>query len=323
MSKTVRLHIVLMAAALLFMQSLALAQNVFPDNGNVGIGTAAPEESLSIFSGMNVNQADDGDGSLNHAIKFGHDDTGEGVASRRVPGGNQWGLDLFTNHFARLSILNNGQIGIGTQSPTRTLEIQSSGDVEIGLKSRDSGGRLWTLQSSGVTGASLDSTFQIIDRTAGLSRLAIDSFGMVTVNVLRITGGADIAEPFETSAALPGTVLVIDERHPGRLRSSDRAYDTKVAGVVSGANGIQPGLTLHQEGAMGSGRNVALSGRVYVLADARHTAIRPGDLLTTSDLPGHCMAARNGLRAHGAILGKAMSGLRGRTGLVLALISLE
>src|SRR5437870_10611532 len=99
--------------------------------------------------------------------------------------------------------------------------------------------------------------------------------------------------------AIQGSVMVIDDEHPGQLKLSDRAYDTRVAGIVSGANGINPGISLQQEGAFAGGQNVALSGRVYVLADAAFGAIKPGDLLTTSKTPGHAMKVTNHNKAQG------------------------
>ena len=92
---------------------------------------------------------------------------------------------------------------------------------------------------------------------------------------------------------------------------------------VSGANGVKPGITLHQEGALEGGQNVALSGRVYVLADASNGPIKPGDLLTTSNLAGHAMKVTNHAGAQGAILGKAMGSLQNGSGMVLVLVSLQ
>jgi hypothetical protein len=149
--------------------------------------------------------------------------------------------------------------------------------------------------------------------------------GNFSVATLTIRGGADLAEPFEfSSEAVPaGSVVTIDEEHPGKLKLSTRAYDTRVAGIVSGAHGIQPGISLHQEGALEGGQNVALSGRVYVQADAAMGAISPGDLLTTSDTPGHAMRVSDPAKAQGAILGKAMSLLKEGKGMVLVLVSLQ
>ena len=74
---------------------------------------------------------------------------------------------------------------------------------------------------------------------------------------------------------------------------------------------------------MEGGQDVALTGRVYVLAEATHGAIKPGDLLTTSDLPGHAMKVADHPRAQGAILGKAMTGLAEGKGMVLVLVTLQ
>jgi hypothetical protein len=149
--------------------------------------------------------------------------------------------------------------------------------------------------------------------------------GMATVGILQITGGADVAEPFcvDDVDLDPGTVVVIDDDQPGKLKVSDTAYDCKVAGIVSGAGGYQPGLTL-QQGQISDGTVcVAMAGRVYCKAEAVSAPIRPGDLLTTSDLSGHAMKAADRWRSHGAIIGKAMSALQEGTGLILVLANLH
>ncbi|HEY3268456.1 MAG TPA: tail fiber domain-containing protein [Armatimonadota bacterium] len=76
---------------------------------------------------------------------------------------------------------SSGRVGIGTSTPTRELQIDSAGDTEFGLRSTDANGRLWTFQSSGVTGAATDATFQIVDRTVSASRLLIDTAGNIGI----------------------------------------------------------------------------------------------------------------------------------------------
>ncbi len=147
----------------------------------------------------------------------------------------------------------------------------------------------------------------------------------VSVCTLTIRGGCDLAEPFLIKEATieKGAVVVIDREHPGRLQRSTHAYDKRVAGIVSGANGISPGIALKQEGALDQGENVALTGRVYVQADASFGEIEPGDLLTTSDTPGHAMKVTEHSKAQGAVLGKAMSTLKEGKGMVLVLVTLQ
>jgi hypothetical protein len=156
-------------------------------------------------------------------------------------------------------------------------------------------------------------------------RAKLHVIGTTRTSVLTITGGVDLAEPFQMKEDElgKGSVVVIDDEHPGRLKRSRNAYDRHVAGIVSGANGINPGISLHQEGVIEGGQNVALSGRVYVQAEASGGAINPGDLLTTSDIPGHAMKAADHVRAQGAVIGKAMSSLQSGQGMVLVLVTLQ
>jgi hypothetical protein len=166
-----------------------------------------------------------------------------------------------------------------------------------------------------------------IDAVEGGLFLNKNSRGNVVVPVLEITGGSDLAEPFtieEEAEVQPGMVVAIDPTQPGQLRLARRAYDRTVAGIVSGANGIKPGLTMKQEDSMSNGTlPVALSGRVYCWVDAANGAIEPGDLLTTSDLPGYAMKVTDHAKAQGAIIGKAMMALEKGKGLVLVLVSLQ
>jgi hypothetical protein len=155
-------------------------------------------------------------------------------------------------------------------------------------------------------------------------------WGNVTVrdtigNVLLEFGqGLDYAEGFDVTnadQAAPGTVLSIDPLNVGRLRVSSQPYDSRVAGIVAGANDLGSGVKL---GGSQFDHNVALAGRVYCNVDATADGVEPGDLLTTSGTPGHAMKAQDRARAAGAILGKALERLpMGSKGRILVLVSLQ
>jgi len=151
--------------------------------------------------------------------------------------------------------------------------------------------------------------------------------GKISCKVLEITGGSDIAEPFdmdEQAEIQPGLVVTIDPQNPGKLKIADKTYDRCVAGIISGAGDITPGMIMGQNGTVANGEYpVALSGRVYCWADAANNAIQPGDLLTTSNMPGHAMKVTDYMKAQGAIIGKAMSFLESGQGLVLVLVTLQ
>ncbi len=160
-------------------------------------------------------------------------------------------------------------------------------------------------------------------KNALLSCGGVYSEGRVQCSSLEIMGGADLAEPFPFSGLekpTAGAVAIIDEGNPGHLKLTDKPYDSRVAGVISGAGGVNPGLTLSQTSELGDGHNVALAGRVYALASTVNGAIKPGDLLTTSPIRGHVMKATDPTKALGAIVGKAMTGLKDDEGLVLVLV---
>ncbi len=154
--------------------------------------------------------------------------------------------------------------------------------------------------------------------------------GRCSTDILEIRGGSDLSERFdirgaeENAAPVPGMVVCIDPEHPGSLLISTKANDRTVAGIISGAGGIQTGMLMGQEGSEANGESpVALSGRVYCWADASGGPIVPGDLLTTSDTPGHAMKVIDLAKAQGAILGKAMTSLKHGNGLVLVLVTLQ
>jgi hypothetical protein len=143
-----------------------------------------------------------------------------------------------------------------------------------------------------------------------------------------VVTNADCAEDFDMAAPgiEPGTVMVIDSE--GALRPSLGAYDKRVAGVLSGAGGFKPGITLDKQepGKRQPGAErlpVALLGKVYCKVDADHAPIEVGDLLTTSMTPGHAMRADDPIQAFGSVLGKALRPWKEGKGMIPILVALQ
>ena len=253
--------------------------------GYVGIGATSPGFKLDVFS-------DTSTAIVGRSTVI----SGVGVYGESAQFNGVRGVANNVNHGAVVGVHNSGGLGV------------------LGLSS-----------GTGVQGesTSVGGFGGYFRNTAGGIALGVQ--GTARVGVLQITGGADLAEPFKMSHEhiAKGSVVVIDEDHPGQLKLSDKSYDRRVAGIVSGANGVNPGISLQQEGVLEGGQNVSLSGRVYVQADASHGSIKPGDLLTTSDTPGHAMKVSDSARSQGAILGKAMSALKEGKGMVLVLVTLQ
>jgi hypothetical protein len=279
-------------------------------------------------NGVHIDSLGNNDGSLDFGLKFGGAlSSGEGVASKRTSGGNQYGLDFYTSSANRMSIAGNGFVGINTTSPSQRLEVNGNYVLIDGHNADDGNGPIDAYIGGDGGGSDVQIGSMNTNITAvGFWNYTAGAWMHIGCSSITIHGGADLAEPFPMVAAneiQPGAVLVIDRQHPGQLKLSDQAYDGRVAGVVSGANGINPGIQMSQQGILEGGKNVALTGRVYVQADASNGAIEPGDLLTTSSFPGHAMKVTDHARAQGAILGKAMTGLSEGEGMVLVLVSLQ
>ncbi len=135
---------------------------------------------------------------------------------------------------------------------------------------------------------------------------------------------ADCAEDFDIACleqVEPGTVMVIDSE--GALRPSDRAYDKRVAGVISGAGNYKPGIVLDKQKSSQNRMPIALMGKVYCKVDAIYGAIEVGDLLTTSPTPGNAMKVSDPLKALGAMIGKALQPLQEGQDLIPILIALQ
>jgi hypothetical protein len=135
---------------------------------------------------------------------------------------------------------------------------------------------------------------------------------------------ADCAEEFDVPEAEniePGTIMVLSQ--DGQLEQSIKAYDKKVVGVVSGAGEHRPGIVLDKRHSQGDRIPIALMGKAYCRVDAQYSPIEIGDLLTTSPTPGHAMKAEDPLKAFGAVIGKALQGLKQGHGLIPILIALQ
>jgi hypothetical protein len=315
-----------------------------PDMARLGINTDNPVE-FTIY-GKNVTKS--GNSVVDGALRL-HSKVGDNTHMLALDGNQIESSDpLYINNDSEQNVhLANGggKVKVGTTDNEARFSIASENDMQLKLINPGNGGAAWRVgvANSGwgagagklvfsKTASSDDATMVIttagnvgIGLTTPSKTLQVN--GTTSTKVLEITGGADFAEQFDIDAGeapLPGTVVSIDPNKPGQLRVARQAYDKTVAGIVSGAGDVQPGMLMGQDGTLASGKHpVALTGRVYCRVDAQYGAIRPGDLLTTSPTSGHAMKATDFGKAQGAILGKAMTSMETGTGLVLVLVSLQ
>ncbi len=172
-------------------------------------------------------------------------------------------------------------------------------------------------KSAGVSGHNDQGGF------AGFFEGKVTVVGSLTVTDDIILTGADCAEEFPVAEGTsePGTVMVIESE--GRLRECREAYDSRVAGVISGAGDTRPGIILGRHFPDANRVPLAMIGKVYCKVDASEVPIGIGDLLTTSATPGHAMKACDRARAFGSIIGKALAPLPAGRGMVPILVAMQ
>jgi hypothetical protein len=322
---------------------------VFVDSiGRVGIGTTEPSEELHI-AGTNPRLLVEDTGGSNPEINLRSAGKANWAIYKQSTSGD---LRFFQGTSDKVLIQDvTGNVGIGTTNPGKKLDVvgdimaQGTGgfngagdEAVLNLGVIPGHFYLKAVWGDGIkmgTYAAADSF--VLKQTTGNVGIGtanpttkLDVNGRVKTKTLEITGGADLSEQFNISddvellKPIPGMVVSIDPEKEGALVVSDHAYNRRVAGIISGAGDVNPGMVMGQQGTAADGAYpVALTGRVYCLAETSGGSIEPGDLLTTSDIPGYAMKVKDYGKAQGAIIGKAMTRLDRDKGQVLVLVTLQ
>lgn len=159
-----------------FWSLTGAGDGIFYNGGKVGIGINAPLSDLHVFGVMTATNPA---ATPFNATQLYVDSAGDvGVLNYGHQGGAPGGrLDLRTENVTRISILNGGQVGIGTTTPSEELhirEVTGSTDTEIILDYTGSGGG--SARSFGVSSKQGD--FLITNKSAGSTILVrVDGVG--------------------------------------------------------------------------------------------------------------------------------------------------
>ncbi len=260
-----------------------------------------------------------------HELTLGSPNVGSRPASFKVlaPGGGT--VLNFDGQFAVLDVGGGGNEG--------DLRVRDNANrVRLHL---DAGrGSLFMSDASGNLVLRFDSDLADLDvgnvlGGGGAGNLRVhDAAGNVRIHLDGasgnvITSGADCAEDFAVDPSEHlgrGTVVIVDDDDV--LRASTRPYDRRVAGIISGAGGLEPGVILGREAGVPNRLPLALTGKAWCKVDASYGPISVGDLLTTSFTLGHAMGASDPSQAHGTVIGKALRSWRDGPGLVPVLVAL-
>ena len=283
-------------------------QFVLDTTGNVGIGTATPTQRLEVLgNGKYVGPAGSWVIGTAHHVFVSDDGSPVGFQNTSPNAGS--GAQMFDNAGAMRAFV---QWHNPAAPNPNSLNLATANNDPITFVTNTNNARM-TITGPGNVG---------IGTTAPSSKLHVA--GDITVDGNINAKYQDVAEWVPTKQKLAaGTVVVLDKSELNHVRTSSKAYDTGVAGVIS----AQPGLSL---GERGEGKVlVATTGRVKVKVDASRGAISVGDLLVTSEVEGVAMKSQpldlGGVPIHrpGTLIGKALEPLEKGTGEILVLLSLQ
>ncbi len=166
----------------------------------------------------------------------------------------------------------------------------------------------------------------LLGTASGVHKFRVDSAGTVYASVYETTG-ADFAESVDVAGSSdeyePGDVMAVDPSGRRRMALSSEPYSTFVAGIYSTKPGMLATPHTMDDPRLAAEIPLAVVGIVPCKVSAENGAIRPGDLLVTSSIPGHAMKGTDRTRMLGAIVAKALQPLESGTGVIEVLVTLQ
>uniref|UniRef100_UPI000684FB1E beta strand repeat-containing protein n=1 Tax=Terrimonas ferruginea TaxID=249 RepID=UPI000684FB1E len=281
------------------------ARGIEVSNSGVGPGVFASGAGNAIW-GVTT--------SISSAGVIGDNATGEAVVGRSQ-GGNGVGAVVGRNDNAGygvrgfntssgIGVLGQAGISGGTGVGGR-FENVNAANTSNALEAITNGGGLALRASAGNSAANI-AVFQVNNG----NRVRIDNTGQVFANGGFTTGGADVAEYFDITgdrnAYEPGDVLVISQSADRTVEKSSGAYSSLVSGVYA----TKPGMLLTEKNAVDDDLShmvpMGVIGVIPTKVCLEGGAIRRGDLIVTSSIPGVAMKGDPEKVKIGQVMGKAL-----------------
>ena len=251
--------------------------------GNVGIGTSSPGSALDVVGSAVVDATGTNNGGISAGLKLGGDLSGEGISSKRTAGGNQFGLDFYTQNAARLSVDHNGAVGINNTNPTN---MSSSNLLDV--YASDASKQIMVENANSTTS----------DRYPGITvfnAMGTSTFGGYPYLLLQNSRGSEASQVALAAGDRMG--LVSFGGYDGASNSSNNgpyiggvttqtwssgAHGSALTFAVTpnGGSGHSVAMTLDQNGRLGVGTSTPQSGLEVAATGASSALIVPRDSTT-------------------------------------------
>ena len=255
-------------------------------NGNVGVGTASPNEKLNVSGNIRVTS---GFVSFSGSIS-----TPAEAAALYRPADNT--IAMSTANVERMRIINNGRVGIGTTDPARILHVEQNGLADLLLRDtssysigtgpavifqgNDSGGTI--TQFGAIYGVSNGSnsgelTFETRNSGSSAERMRLDSSGNLLFNTTNTLTSAQLTAG-ETGIVLREGNLLILSREDGaailvnRKTSNGDIQEFRKDGSNIGSIGSEGGDSLYIQGGTTAGSGLLCHGGAAKILPVRNGA---------------------------------------------------
>jgi len=195
--------------------------------GNVGIGTVGPIAKLHVDSGTtNTVAIFESDDSIALINLKDNDTSGSGYAMTRT-GDN---LQFYTNDFTRMTMDEDGEIGIGTTTPAELLHLYSTSgtprlEIESGLSNLGATLKLTNPEHSYSIYTDNDD-LAFYDNDASTSRMTIATNGYVGIGTTNPQANLEVDGNIRTSSGSGGVLTVFDD-DAGRRNSLIAGADSE------------------------------------------------------------------------------------------------
>ena len=177
---------------------------IITNGGNVGIGTISPSQTLEVHSTIKIGESGVTGGRLISAdsmiFQIDSDNTSDGSSYRfRKNGTADDGTEL-------MRIQENGNVGIGTTSPSAKLEVSDSNTIKtaIHIDNTSTGGHRWDIASIGSAVSGRVGNLQIRNDSDTLNIVEITGAGNVGIGT---TSPSDILQVNQGSDAFRGITI--------------------------------------------------------------------------------------------------------------------